>query len=76
MSAGWSRFDRGVTIGAGGSETGTILVDEEHPLGGRITIERCVTEELPSLSRAASTAGWSTRVTSGRRTRHGTRARR
>ena len=41
MSAGWSRFDRGVTIGAGGSETGTILVDEEHHLGGRITIERC-----------------------------------
>ena len=36
----WGSFDAGHTIGAFGSEGGTILLDEEHADGARITIER------------------------------------
>lgn len=37
---GWTAFDCGKSIGTEGSERGTIIVDEEHELGARITIER------------------------------------
>jgi hypothetical protein len=36
----WLPFENGSTIGATGSEEGTILRDEEHPEGSRITLER------------------------------------
>jgi hypothetical protein len=36
----WYPFDNGSTLGQKGSENGTILRDEEHPLGARITLER------------------------------------
>jgi hypothetical protein len=36
----WHFFDEGRSIGTRGSENGTILLDEEHDLGARITLER------------------------------------
>lgn len=36
----WVPFDSGKSIGAIGSEGGSIVLDEEHPDGARITIER------------------------------------
>ena len=39
----WGPFDKGSTIGTGGSEGGIIIRDEEHPLGSRITLERGAT---------------------------------
>ena len=36
----WYPFDDGVTLGTVGSESGTILRDEEHPAGTRISLER------------------------------------
>src|ERR1700733_10767229 len=36
----WQPFDEGRTIGTRGSEEGSIVVDEEHSLGGRLTLER------------------------------------
>lgn len=35
----WQPFEGGSTIGAVGSEDGTIVRDDEHPLGARITLE-------------------------------------
>ncbi len=36
----WRPFNDGVTIGTEGSESGTIVRDQEHPLGARLTLER------------------------------------
>ncbi len=36
----WQPFNEGKTIGAVGSENGTIVLDDEHSLGARITLER------------------------------------
>ncbi len=36
----WYTFENGETLGQKGSENGTILLDEEHTLGARITLER------------------------------------
>jgi hypothetical protein len=36
----WYPFDDGATVGTQGSERGTIIRDEEHPAGARITLER------------------------------------
>ena len=36
----WQPFGRGETIGQEGSESGTIIRDEEHLSGARITLER------------------------------------
>ena len=36
----WTPFENGKTIGTRGSEDGIILVDDEHDLGARITLER------------------------------------
>jgi hypothetical protein len=36
----WQTFENGNTLGQKGSEEGTIVRDEEHPLGARITLER------------------------------------
>lgn len=36
----WRAFDGGSTLGERGSENGVILLDEEHPVGARITLER------------------------------------
>ena len=35
----WRSFENGETIGTRGSEDGAILLDEEHALGARITLE-------------------------------------
>jgi len=35
----WYSFDQGATLGGKGSENGTILLDEEHVDGARITLE-------------------------------------
>ncbi len=35
----WHPFENGGTLGQTGSEEGTIEIDEEHPLGARITLE-------------------------------------
>jgi hypothetical protein len=36
----WQSFDEGRTTGKAGSEAGVILLDEEHAVGARITLER------------------------------------
>jgi len=36
----WSDYDGGRTLGTVGSEKGTIVLDQEHPEGLRITLER------------------------------------
>ncbi len=35
----WHAYDGGETVGQRGSESGLILLDEEHPSGARITLE-------------------------------------
>jgi hypothetical protein len=35
----WRSFENGETLGTRGSEDGLILLDEEHTLGARITLE-------------------------------------
>ena len=39
-SAGWQPYEDGATLGRKGTEGGQIIRDEEHPAGGRITLER------------------------------------
>ena len=39
----WEPFENGSTLGQKGSEEGTIVRDEEHSLGARITLERDTT---------------------------------
>jgi hypothetical protein len=36
----WRLYNRGRSIDATGSEGGTIVRDEEHPLGARMTIKQ------------------------------------
>ncbi|MGP8187674.1 MAG: hypothetical protein ACLQKY_16555 [Terracidiphilus sp.] len=36
----WQPFENGSTLGQTGSEAGTIVRDEEHALGARISLER------------------------------------
>jgi hypothetical protein len=36
----WLQFDGGSSIGQNGSEEGVILLDDEHQIGARITLER------------------------------------
>jgi len=40
ISQMWIPFDNGASIGTTGSENGTIIKDEEHPQGARITLEK------------------------------------
>lgn len=35
----WNQFESGATIGTKGSESGSIIKDEEHDNGARITLE-------------------------------------
>lgn len=35
----WQSFENGETLGTRGSEGGLIILDEDHPLGARITLE-------------------------------------
>lgn len=42
----WSPYQTGRTIGTVGSESGRIILDEEHPGGARITIE-CLDQGSP-----------------------------
>lgn len=37
---GWGLFEEGKTVGRHGSEGGSIVLDEEHSDGARITLER------------------------------------
>lgn len=41
---GWIPFENGTTVGTTGSEGGTILRDELHPDGARITLERTASQ--------------------------------
>jgi len=43
----WRSVDNATTVGQRGSETGTILLDEEHDLGARITLERDCAHGVP-----------------------------
>lgn len=48
----WRNFENGETLGTRGSQDGHILLDDEHPLGARITIESetrsgCGTDSRP-----------------------------
>lgn len=36
----WQPFEDGRTLGRTGAEGGTIILDEEHPGGARLTLER------------------------------------
>jgi len=36
----WMQFESGSSLGKIGSENGSIILDDEHPMGARITIER------------------------------------
>jgi hypothetical protein len=36
----WAPLDHGLTLGTRSSEEGVIVLDDEHPLGARITLER------------------------------------
>jgi hypothetical protein len=36
----WKSYEDGATVGQAGSESGVILLDEEHSGGARITLER------------------------------------
>jgi hypothetical protein len=40
LSSNWQPYECGRTIGCLGVERGVILLDEEHPAGARITLER------------------------------------
>src|SRR6187402_3466872 len=40
MEYHWECFDNGKSIGEKGSESGTIIRDEEHTAGARVTLER------------------------------------
>jgi hypothetical protein len=44
---GWKPFDNGATIGQNGSEGGTIVRDDEHDQGVRITLERNCCHGVP-----------------------------
>lgn len=46
-TGGWYSFEGGKTIGARGSEGGTIVRDEEHGDGARITLERETLHRVP-----------------------------
>lgn len=35
----WAPYENGATVGGQGSEEGTVLKDEEHELGARVTLE-------------------------------------
>ena len=50
----WYCFDKGKTVGLTGSENGEILLDEEHELGARITLEKV---DLPGKNYFAITCG-------------------
>ena len=36
----WYPFDGGGSVGTAGAEAGTVMLDDEHELGARITLER------------------------------------
>jgi hypothetical protein len=36
----WQPFQNGETVGQQGTENGTVVLDEEHPSGARICLER------------------------------------
>ena len=44
---GWHQFDGGATLRTAGSEGGTVVIDDEHPSGGRITLERDTAYRIP-----------------------------
>ena len=46
-AGGWYSFESGKTVGKRGSEGGTILRDEEHGDGARITLERETLHNIP-----------------------------
>lgn len=53
--AEWQPFENGSTVGSSGSEGGTILVDQDHPEGARITLEQ---GERPPFAITCGIYGW------------------
>ena len=51
----WYPMDKGRTLGTVGSEKGTILQDEEHAQGARITLEQC---KYPPFAITCGIYGW------------------
>lgn len=43
----WQPLDGGATLGQSGSEGGTIVLDDEHASGARITLERDTAHSVP-----------------------------
>jgi hypothetical protein len=52
----WRNFEQGSTIGTEGSESGRIVLDEEHPHGARITLER--TARVAPFAITCGVYGW------------------
>ena len=52
----WVLFDDGTTVGQTGSENGTIVRDDEHELGARITMER--NGDIAPFSITCGIYGW------------------
>jgi hypothetical protein len=52
----WHPFDDGATLGLPGSEDGIVVLDEEHSLGARITLER--TASVAPFAITCGIYGW------------------
>ncbi|HEX8823964.1 MAG TPA: hypothetical protein VF794_28860 [Archangium sp.] len=52
----WSAAEGGSTLGMGGAEGGTIVRDEQHPAGLRLTLEEDPARSFHALT--CSVAGW------------------
>lgn len=56
MMTAWNSIDGGRSLGTTGSEAGTIILDDEHPDGARVTIERGGT--IAPFSITCGVYGW------------------
>jgi hypothetical protein len=56
-AAGWHDYDNGLTRDRRGVEGGTVLIDEEHADGARITLERDTLHRVP-FAITCSIYGW------------------
>jgi hypothetical protein len=54
----WHQFDEGKTIGQKGSEGGETLLDEEHQLGARITVEKIISRPPNYFAITCGNYGW------------------
>lgn len=54
----WHKFDKGKTIGQQGSEYGETLLDDEHQLGARITVEKIISRPGNYFAITCGIYGW------------------